>query len=455
MQNKSFTYTYDTDGNIVSKKEYAYTTGALGAAVNTVTYTYDSVWKDKLVSYNGKAISYDAIGNPLSYDGNIFEWNGRTLNGISNGTKSLTFKYNENGLRTEKKVTQGGTVATYNYIWNGEKLVSQSDGTDTLYFFYNDSEYAPDGFVLNGTDTYLYIKNLQGDITGIADENGIIVTAYTYDAWGKIISVTGTGSATIGSTNPFRYRGYYYDAETELYYLQSRYYNPEWGRFVNLDAYVDTEQYGFGSNMFAYCENNPISFVDYSGEAFSYNVGRGTISGKFEINILYQPMLWGQNANCYAYALNIRATNYVGNGYKLQPGTLSGKPFSRYSGNVLERIVTAFRSDIRKLGLSVLVVASPTQNKTQQQQVLEKKGYYVALVLTTLNWSVFSTSYYQDYHWYRRDYNGFGTWSHKRGLTDVTNQDANKNLVRNVATANRYYPPYNYSVGPFYFLIYK
>ena len=188
------------------------------------------------------------------------------VSGISNSTKSLTFKYNENSLRTEKKVTQGGITTIYNYIWDGEKLVSQSDGTDTLYFFYNDSEYAPDGFVLNGTDTYLYTKNLQGDITGIADENGNIVTTYTYDAWGKVLSVTGTAASTIGKANPFRYRGYYYDTETELYYLQSRYYNPEWGRFINADS---TDYLGYGGfvsyNLFAYCENNPVSYFDSNG----------------------------------------------------------------------------------------------------------------------------------------------------------------------------------------------
>lgn len=270
VQNKTVTYTYDIGGNIVSKKEYAYTTGALGTATNTINYTYDSVWKDKLTSYNGNGITYDAIGNPLTYDGNTFDWNGRILNGISNGTRTLSFKYNENSLRTEKKVTQGGSTTTYNYIWNGEKLVSQSDGTDTFYFFYNDSEYAPDGFVLNGTDTYLYTKNLQGDITGIADENGNIVTTYTYDAWGKILSVTGTQSATIGVANPFRYRGYYYDTETELYYLQSRYYNPEWGRFLNADSQINLYHI-LAQNMFAYANNNFINRIDNSGRR-SYTV---------------------------------------------------------------------------------------------------------------------------------------------------------------------------------------
>ncbi|MGI6746446.1 MAG: RHS repeat-associated core domain-containing protein [Acutalibacteraceae bacterium] len=238
----------------------------MGSVVDTISYTYDGTWKDKLVSFGGKALTYDAIGNPLTYDGYTFDWNGRILNSITGNSKTLNFKYNENGLRTEKKVTQNSITTTYSYIWHDQKLVSQSDGTNTFYFFYNDSKYAPDGFVLNGTDNYLYTKNLQGDITGIADSNGSIVTTYTYDAWGKIISVTGSQSTTIGTANPFRYRGYYYDTETELYYLQSRYYNPEWDRFLNADS---TDYLGYGGfvsyNLFAYCENNPVSYFDYYG----------------------------------------------------------------------------------------------------------------------------------------------------------------------------------------------
>lgn len=275
VQNKSFTYTYDVGGNIVSKKEYAYTTGTLGTATNTINYTYDSVWKDKLTSYNGNGITYDAIGNPLSYDGNTFNWNGRILNGISNSTKTLTFKYNENSLRTEKKVLEGSTTTTYNYIWNGEKLVSQSDGTDTLYFFYNDSEYAPAGFVYNGTNIYFYTKNLQGDVTGIVNANGAVVTSYIYDSWGNVLSVTGTLASTIGAANPIRYRGYCYDTETGLYYLQSRYYNPEWDRFVNADdvAYLGASGTVLGNNIFSYCENNPVNYSDPSGHIAANVVG--------------------------------------------------------------------------------------------------------------------------------------------------------------------------------------
>ena len=135
----------------------------------------------------------------------------------------------------------------------------------------------PSGYTITGDNDFemgfFYTKNLQGDITGIADANGNTVTTYTYDAWGKIISVTGTEASTIGSTNPFRYRGYYYDTETELYYLQSRYYNPEWGRFINSDDFQQLmRNYSVLSathmcNLFAYCENNPINFLDAVGSA--------------------------------------------------------------------------------------------------------------------------------------------------------------------------------------------
>ncbi|MGI6746448.1 MAG: RHS repeat-associated core domain-containing protein [Acutalibacteraceae bacterium] len=273
VQNKSFTYTYDVGGNIVSKKEYAYTTSTLGSVVDTISYTYDGTWKDKLVSYDGKALTYDAIGNPLTYDGYTFDWNGRILNSITGNSKTLNFKYNENGLRTKKTVTQNNVTTNYTYIWNNSQLVSQSDGTNTFYFFYNDSEYAPDGFVLNGTDIYFYTKSLQGDVTGIVNANGAVVTSYIYDSWGNVLSVTGTLASTIGNANPFRYRGYYYDAETGLYYLQSRYYDPVTSRYLNAD---ESEMLFKGvDNLFSYCDNNPVMYIDPTGYAkvhvFYYN----------------------------------------------------------------------------------------------------------------------------------------------------------------------------------------
>ncbi len=107
-----------------------------------------------------------------------------------------------------------------------------TDGTNTLYFI------GSAAVIYNGTTSY-YVKNLQGDTVAIADTNGCIVVQYTYDAWGNILTTTGTMANTLGQINPLRYRGYYYDTESQLYYLKTRYYSPKIGRFINADVYID------------------------------------------------------------------------------------------------------------------------------------------------------------------------------------------------------------------------
>ena len=116
----------------------------------------------------------------------------------------------------------------------------------------------------NGTE-YYYLRNGQNDIVGLMDESGVRVVEYIYDAWGKLISTTGTLATTLGADNPFRYRGYYYDTETGLYYLTTRYYDPEVCRFISADVYMSTGQGVLGGNMWAYCGNNPVCRYDTSG----------------------------------------------------------------------------------------------------------------------------------------------------------------------------------------------
>ena len=139
-------------------------------------------------------------------------------------------------------------------------------GGETLNFSY-DASGAAMAVTYDGS-TYYYASNLQGDIVAILDASGSTVVAYTYDAWGKLLTTTGSMASTLGAKNPLRYRGYVYDTETGLYYLQSRYYNPEMGRFVNADNYPSTGQGLTGNNMFAYCGNNPVCRQDVNGEAF-------------------------------------------------------------------------------------------------------------------------------------------------------------------------------------------
>ncbi|MGD9679428.1 MAG: RHS repeat-associated core domain-containing protein [Vulcanibacillus sp.] len=115
----------------------------------------------------------------------------------------------------------------------------------------------------NGSE-YFYITNLQGDVIELVDINGSSVVKYKYDAWGNIIYQT--PNQTIGDINPFRYRSYYFDEDTGLYYLQSRYYDPEVGRFISADGFFGSVGNALSHNAYAYCENNPVMYVDPEGE---------------------------------------------------------------------------------------------------------------------------------------------------------------------------------------------
>ena len=177
------------------------------------------------------------------------------------GTQEVSFTYDANGMRKTK--TAGATTFTYTY--NGSQLTQMTRGTDVLHFYY-DASGIPVAFRYNNT-TYFYVTTLQGDVLLILDEDGEIVVSYDYDAWGKILAIGGSMATTLGTLNPLTYRGYVYDHETGLYYLQSRYYNPEWGRFLNADALISTGGL-LGNNMFAYCGNNPVSREDPTGHSY-------------------------------------------------------------------------------------------------------------------------------------------------------------------------------------------
>ena len=142
----------------------------------------------------------------------------------------------------------------------------QNDGT-TFEFLYDESGHPAGFWYKQGSgdwNLYFYVTNLQGDITKIIDEDGSSIGTYSYDAWGKVTSVSGT----IAQANPLRYRGYYYDEETGFYQLGSRYYDPEIGRFISADdpELLSELPYGLSDkNLFAYCDNNPVSRIDING----------------------------------------------------------------------------------------------------------------------------------------------------------------------------------------------
>ena len=245
-------YTYDLGGNILKKERFAYndTTNPL----ETATYTYgDANWRDKLTAVNGNAIAYDAIGNPLSDGTWTYTWqNGRQLQKMQKSGVTAEFVYNADGLRVQKTVN--GVVTKYTL--HGKNVVHMTSGTDELHFFY-DAQNRPAVVVYNGA-AYAYVKSLQGDIVAILDENGNAVVSYGYDAWGAPLWCTGELAETLGKVQPFRYRGYVFDEETGLYYLRSRYYSNQFCRFLNADSL-------YASNLFSYCHNEPVQFVDVDG----------------------------------------------------------------------------------------------------------------------------------------------------------------------------------------------
>ena len=303
---KTWVYTYDNGGNILSKTEYDYTTDTLGTALDTITYGYgDSDWKDLLTSYDGQTLTSDNIGN-LTNDGTwSYTWqHGRQLAQMSraNGAalEYLNYTYDADGRRIGKEretiVTVGGEAisnsSTTKYIYLGDTLtemqiVNVDESVDTFRFTYDAT--GPMSMTFYGTE-YFYLKNAQGDVTGIVNAAGTQVVAYTYDAWGKLLSTTGTMAGSIGTLNPFRYRGYVYDTETGLYYLNSRYYNPETGRFINADSEnlltATPESATWDKNLFAYCDNNPITRIDGEGHVWNIIIGAavgGIVSGGMSI----------------------------------------------------------------------------------------------------------------------------------------------------------------------------
>ena len=264
-QGKTYVYAYTTSGDISSRKTYAYTTGTLGAEIiPSDTYEYSNglltQYKDNTITYSGVTVT--------GFGGYTVDWYKSGLLGNYSKTGSTnTYTYDMDGVRLSK--TENGI--TTNFYYAGGMLVGQKTGNNALVFkFDHASDYY--GFTYGGNN-YWYIKNLQNDVVAIANDAGNIIVRYYYDAWGRLLSTKDangneiTNQTHIAHINPIRYRSYYYDTGTGFYFLQSRYYNPEIGRFLSADKLLDERSFD-GNNLFAYCSNNPVDRCDPSGEAW-------------------------------------------------------------------------------------------------------------------------------------------------------------------------------------------
>ena len=285
--NQTFVFDYDDLGNISSKTIYNHTSPNVTptTAQKTIKYDYDkngpNGWNHLLVGVDSdgvegfgdnETITYDEIGNPEKYLGATLVWYGRQLQSYTKDGVEFTYTYDTDGLRATKDVN--GVNYTYHYV--GGQLRYETRGDEKFYYFY-DASGVISGFRYvdaNGTAALYYtFTNSQGDVVAIYNQNGGWVGSYEYDAWGNVVKMVDGGNQVVDednttqiiSKNAIRYRGYYYDEETKFYYLQSRYYNPAIGRFINADAFTSTAQGILGNNMFAYCNNNPVRYADSVG----------------------------------------------------------------------------------------------------------------------------------------------------------------------------------------------
>ncbi|MGI6392822.1 MAG: DNRLRE domain-containing protein [Candidatus Izemoplasmatales bacterium] len=272
-----------------------------GTSTNYSTYVYDDEWLDQLESYativNGVStnhvLTYDNQGNPtqitnVKYNGTNYtnaylDWDGRRLSNIvfatgSTLSKKIGYQYNDQGYRISKTFYNYGGSQTWlqqnriTYELLGDKVVYETNGTYAMVFNY-DYDGTLIGFTLDldisdGFDGYdfFYIRNQQGDITMIVDNEGTVNAQYQYDAYGKLTVAYESTGGIMSMLNPYYYRGYRYDWEIERYYLNSRYYDPAIGRFISSDGLLGQAGNILSTNMYAYCTNNPVMYLDPSGE---------------------------------------------------------------------------------------------------------------------------------------------------------------------------------------------
>ena len=428
IQNLSRHYDYDEGGNLLNEtiNYYDGSNGGVPTRTEDINYRYtDTNWTDKMTSYKGQTITYDEIGNPLTYrDGMTMTWqNGRQLASLQKGNNNIQYSYDSEGIRVSKTIN--GEKCTFEYL-NG-MLLYETRGEKYFHYYYDSNGMlCAVSYRLTSADDeniYYYTHNWRGDIVGIYTDAGDLTAKYTYDSWGNVTSIIdGNGNAItdqnhVGNLNPFRYRGYYMDTETGMYYLMSRYYDPVTHRFVNADGYFQTGLGILDGNMNVYCVNNPVMFTDPTGTCY-WGVNGEWLHDNWEFSGGYkrQPKPTSENGsakpyvkmqgsnnvnapNCYAYA--------IGSQINEQPGSRSGRIPKNW--NDVNDVGISVISDLKALGYTVRIISAPDEKVYTNE-------FKIALRVGTkpFGYSAVNGGPLYDYHFMRQT--NTGQWAEKHGV---------------------------------------
>jgi len=275
----SHNYTYDYSGFLTKEDDIGYkydNNGNVTKAGNDI-FTYDNL--NRLKTINGWPVSFSSTnpGNPATYRDTAYRFEGRRLISISeelgiDEQKSIDYTYDSNGLIIKKVLgywyddDRDSEEFTTQYYYDGDKLITEINQYCRLDFLYDENGMLY-GLIKDNSSKYFYVRDYLQNILGIVDQNGKLVVKYKYDAYGNSKGIEDTSGCSLGTRNPFRYKGYYYDDDTGMYYCKSRFYVPKWRRWLNSDSINYLEPQNISClNLFAYCNNNPVMYVDPTGD---------------------------------------------------------------------------------------------------------------------------------------------------------------------------------------------